>query len=314
LRQTVWRVLPVMAALPTFWALYDQQGSSWTVQAQQMASFLEPEQMGVVNPILIMLLIPAFDKRLYPWCERKGYKVRERRASLTALAAHETPPDGGRHAVHGRRLRGGGLGAAAHPRGRLRGLHVVAAPADPPHVHRRNPGLSPLASLTAAAASQVSITGLEFAYSEATPSLKSSMMSLFLATTAVGDLLTGAVYSSFARLPRAAMFFLFAGFMLLTFAAFCVVARRFVSSAAPPSRRLPGAACAARRPTPVSQARSRTASTRRWTWSGTAARSATSSTRGRAAPPSRYRRLSSSDTRRPPQRKKDKKDYAPPDL
>jgi len=56
---------------PMYWALYDQQGSRWTIQAMKMNGFtfgwqILPDQMQVANPILILLLIPLFDQVIYP--------------------------------------------------------------------------------------------------------------------------------------------------------------------------------------------------------------------------------------------------------
>lgn len=64
-------ILTVFAPISLFWALYDQQGSRWTYQAIMMNGKLgpisiKPEQMGVFNAILILLLIPAFDRVIYP--------------------------------------------------------------------------------------------------------------------------------------------------------------------------------------------------------------------------------------------------------
>ncbi|XP_075230327.1 uncharacterized protein LOC142329540 [Lycorma delicatula] len=60
--------------LPTvcFWALFEQQGSSWTFQASRMNGALwdgydvKPDQIHIINPILILLLIPLFQKYVYP--------------------------------------------------------------------------------------------------------------------------------------------------------------------------------------------------------------------------------------------------------
>ncbi|XP_070570104.1 solute carrier family 15 member 2-like isoform X1 [Ptychodera flava] len=64
-------VLIMYIPLPVFWALFDQQGSRWTLQATQMngnlGSFaIKPDQMQVLNPLLILLLIPIFDSIIYP--------------------------------------------------------------------------------------------------------------------------------------------------------------------------------------------------------------------------------------------------------
>ncbi|KAG8230076.1 hypothetical protein J437_LFUL009195 [Ladona fulva] len=65
------KVLALFVPLPIFWALYDQQGSRWTFQAQQMngalgSYTLKPDQMQVVNPLLILLFIPFFESVIYP--------------------------------------------------------------------------------------------------------------------------------------------------------------------------------------------------------------------------------------------------------
>ncbi|KAG8232131.1 hypothetical protein J437_LFUL012140 [Ladona fulva] len=65
------RVLYLLLPLPVFWALFDQQGSRWTFQATRMdgtiGSFiLKPDQMQVVNPLLILGMIPVFESFVYP--------------------------------------------------------------------------------------------------------------------------------------------------------------------------------------------------------------------------------------------------------
>ncbi|XP_048809813.1 solute carrier family 15 member 2 isoform X5 [Lagopus muta] len=67
----VTRVLFLFLPLPMFWALFDQQGSRWTLQATKMnADFgiyvLQPDQMQFLNPLLILVFIPIFDLGLYP--------------------------------------------------------------------------------------------------------------------------------------------------------------------------------------------------------------------------------------------------------
>ncbi|KAI1703001.1 POT family domain-containing protein [Ditylenchus destructor] len=69
------RVLIMYLPAPMFWALYDQQGSSWTIQAVQMKSrfssifgeiMLFPDQMQTVNAVLILAFIPIFQFVIYP--------------------------------------------------------------------------------------------------------------------------------------------------------------------------------------------------------------------------------------------------------
>lgn len=67
----VLKVLFLYIPLPMFWALFDQQGSRWTLQATTMdgnfgAIQIQPDQMQTVNPILIIILVPVVDIVLYP--------------------------------------------------------------------------------------------------------------------------------------------------------------------------------------------------------------------------------------------------------
>ncbi|XP_053273532.1 solute carrier family 15 member 1 [Pleuronectes platessa] len=67
----VLKVLFLYIPLPMFWALFDQQGSRWTLQATNMDGdfgvlIIQPDQMQTVNPILILILVPVVDSVLYP--------------------------------------------------------------------------------------------------------------------------------------------------------------------------------------------------------------------------------------------------------
>lgn len=67
----VLHVLVLYAPLPVFWALFDQQGSQWTLQANKMDGEILgyqvlPDQMQLVNPLLILVLVPVFAYLVYP--------------------------------------------------------------------------------------------------------------------------------------------------------------------------------------------------------------------------------------------------------
>lgn len=60
--------------LPFFWALYDQQGSHWTFQATRMDGevlgyTIHPDHTPIINPLLIVTLIPMFQAFVYPLLE-----------------------------------------------------------------------------------------------------------------------------------------------------------------------------------------------------------------------------------------------------
>ncbi|KAI6233507.1 Peptide transporter family 1 [Aphelenchoides fujianensis] len=70
--KSLFRVLIMYLPLPMFWALYDQQGSVWNLQAIRMNSrlwgttLLLPDQMGTLNAFLILAFIPFFEGVVYP--------------------------------------------------------------------------------------------------------------------------------------------------------------------------------------------------------------------------------------------------------
>uniref|UniRef100_A0A670KBI4 Solute carrier family 15 member 1 n=1 Tax=Podarcis muralis TaxID=64176 RepID=A0A670KBI4_PODMU len=71
----VLRVLFLYIPLPMFWALFDQQGSRWTLQATTMDGdfviinflvFSPLSSQQTVNPILIVIMVPVVDAVVYP--------------------------------------------------------------------------------------------------------------------------------------------------------------------------------------------------------------------------------------------------------
>ncbi|KAM5281940.1 solute carrier family 15 member 2 isoform 1-T1 [Ctenodactylus gundi] len=71
------RVLFLYIPLPMFWALLDQQGSRWTLQATRMNGnlgfyVLQPDQMQVLNPFLVLIFIPLFDLVIYRLISKCG--------------------------------------------------------------------------------------------------------------------------------------------------------------------------------------------------------------------------------------------------
>lgn len=54
-----------------FWALLDQQGSTWVLQARRMDGRIGPitilpDQMTTLNPLIILIMVPIFEAFLYP--------------------------------------------------------------------------------------------------------------------------------------------------------------------------------------------------------------------------------------------------------
>lgn len=75
--KSVLDILLLAIPLPVYWCLFDQQSSLWTLQASRMDGrvfntnfILQPDQLSVANPLLLLLSIPAFELFIYPSLER----------------------------------------------------------------------------------------------------------------------------------------------------------------------------------------------------------------------------------------------------
>lgn len=86
------KILVLYLPLPVFWALFDQQGSRWTFQATRMVGdiggfTIKPDQMQVVNPLLILGFIPLFNYLVYPILSVVGIKRPLQKLTLGGLLA-----------------------------------------------------------------------------------------------------------------------------------------------------------------------------------------------------------------------------------
>ncbi len=152
-----------------FWALFDQTATAWVLQAQDMDRVvlgyeLEPGQLLAVNPFLVLLFIPLFNYVIYPFAER-FVKVTPLRKMGTGLFLAVTS-----------------FVVCAFIESRI-------AAGETPTIWWQ---VFAYVLLTAAEI-LVSITALEFAYTQAPNRLKSVVMCLYLVSVAVGNLLPMAV-------------------------------------------------------------------------------------------------------------------------
>lgn len=77
----VTRVIWIFLPLPVFWALYDQQGSRWTLQAAQMNGdlgnwIIGPDLIQVLNPLLIIIMVPLLESLFFPCLNKIGIPFR----------------------------------------------------------------------------------------------------------------------------------------------------------------------------------------------------------------------------------------------
>ncbi|KAH8265006.1 hypothetical protein KR038_003261, partial [Drosophila bunnanda] len=86
------QVLRLYLPFPVFWALFDQQGSRWTFQATRMDGMvlgynIKPDQMQVVNPLLILAFLPLFDYIIYPILRTIGIRRHLQKLTIGLLLA-----------------------------------------------------------------------------------------------------------------------------------------------------------------------------------------------------------------------------------
>lgn len=86
------RILVLYIPLPVFYALYDQQGSRWILQATRMDGDLgfmtiKPDQIQVFNPIMILSFIPLFEAVIYPLISKIGINTPLRKLTVGGFLA-----------------------------------------------------------------------------------------------------------------------------------------------------------------------------------------------------------------------------------
>lgn len=168
------KLAPLFVFIAVFWSLYDQTGSSWVLQAEQMdlkfmgITWLE-SQVQAVNPILILVFIPLFTFIIYPAIDRSF--------PLTPM-----------------RKIGIGMALMAVSFGLTTLIQTWIDAGQRPSI-----GWQILAFvLITASEVMVSIVGLEFAYTQAPKAMKSWVMSLFWLSVWGGNQFTAQVNHSIA--------------------------------------------------------------------------------------------------------------------
>ncbi len=207
------RIAGIYAFVAVFWSLYEQSGGEWVLQAEKMdlrctlfghTFEVLSSQIQTINGIFILILIPVFQYWIYPAVSR-----------IFPL----TP------------LRKIGLGMVV-----TAASFLISARIESQITAGLKPGIEwQLFAylLLSAGEVMVSITGLEFAYTQAPKRMKSVVMSLYLLAIAAGDLFTGLVQlfiqnkDHTSKLPGAWFYLFFAGLCFLTAIVFAFVARLY---------------------------------------------------------------------------------------
>jgi POT family proton-dependent oligopeptide transporter len=209
--------------IPMFWALFDQTGSAWVLQAEHMdRHFLGikwlQSQIQAANPLLILILIPVFNYGVYPVVDKVWKMTPLRKMSVGMFAT------------------------------------VIAFSLSSWIQMRIDGGATPSIAwqllayvLITAAEVMVSITSLEFAYTQAPKRMKSFLMGIYFLGVSLGNAFTAVinkiieipavteivngeevvVKEASSRLEGADYYWFFTGLMLVVAIAFIFMAKKY---------------------------------------------------------------------------------------
>ena len=209
IRASLLRLCGIYVFIAMFWSLYDQTASAWVQQAEHMnRNFLGhqwlPAQVQAINPLLILTLVPLFTYAIYPAAAKF---VRLTPIGKIACGLFLTVP------------------AFLIPAWVESQIAAGFAPSI---------GWQLLAYLVITSAEVlVSITCLEFSYTQAPRSLKSFVMSLYFLSITAGNLVTWAVNALIqnpdgtSRISQTEYYLLFAGMMTASAVVFLVTSRNY---------------------------------------------------------------------------------------
>lgn len=214
----VLRIMLVFSMVSVFWALFDQHSSTWIKQAETMNLsvpppavlnvlgggkpwlVLEASQVPALNPIFVLILIPALQFLVFGPAERRGRVV----APLTRMTV-------------GMFLASLSFVAVALIEG-----WIVAASQQGAQVHVAWQ-MVPYFLITLSEV-LVSVTGLEFAYTQAPRAMKSTILGFWLLCVTVGNLIVVQLAPLQKKFSLGVFFWVFAGLMALAAVVFAILA------------------------------------------------------------------------------------------
>jgi POT family proton-dependent oligopeptide transporter len=201
------RLAIIFAFVAIFWSLWDQSGGRWVLQGAKMDLHFAgitwlPSQIQAVNSILILTFIPLFQYLIYPAIDRVFPLTPLRKIGLGIFVA------------------GVSFIFSAW-------IETQITAGLQPNIGWQLPGFA----LLTAAEIMVSITALEFAYTQAPKHMKSVMMSLYLLSISAGNLITAAVNFAIAKLnlqlEGANYYLFFTALAMVASVVFVFFARRY---------------------------------------------------------------------------------------
>lgn len=207
--KAVYRILAVFAFTPIFWAMWDQNLAEWVLQARKLDLHIFgyealPQQINALNPIFLVGMIPVFTYGIYPLCEKMGIKVTPLKkigAGLVLIGICFVIIA----------LLQGAIDRGGHPSVWWQILAYF---------------------ILSCSEILVSITCLEYAYTQSPPSMKSTMSALYLLGISVGNYFDSLVNGSiagggfFSKFEGARYYWLFVGILSVFIVLYLLIAKR----------------------------------------------------------------------------------------
>jgi len=213
-RRAIFNLVPLYVFVAVFWSLYDQSASAWVLQAEKMDrvwlghDWLS-SQIQAINPILILIFVPLSSYVVYPVIGRVYPLTPLRRIGVGLF-----------------------LTVVAFSMSALIETEILARLAA--ELPAPNIGKQLLAYVVLTAAEVlVSLTCLEFSYTQAPKRMKSFIMALYLLSVSAGNLFTALVNKFMmrpdgtSRLEGASYYWFFTILMLVAAVVFVAFAMRY---------------------------------------------------------------------------------------
>jgi proton-dependent oligopeptide transporter, POT family len=206
---TLGRIAVIFVFVAVFWSLWDQSGGEWVLQAQKMDLHFAgidwiASQIQAVNAIMILAFIPLFQYLIYPAIHRVFPLTPLRKIGLGLIVTGVS--------------------------------FLVSAWIETQIAAGLRPNIGwqlPAYALLSAGEVMVSITGLEFAYTQAPKPMKAMVQAIYLLAVSAGNLFTALVHVFIAnpdgtvKLQGAAYYEFFAALSIGCVAVFVFVAKAY---------------------------------------------------------------------------------------
>ncbi|OWF40362.1 solute carrier family 15 member 4-like [Mizuhopecten yessoensis] len=242
---SVLRVLPVFLMIIMYWAVYSQMQSTFFLQSERMDVMVGDVKMpaavlNIFNTVIILILIPIIDRVIYPLLAKYGRSPSHlQRIGLGMILAALSVVVAGVLEIYRKQELSESGGIMQELAGDQFNASTLSVFLQVPEF-----------ALVGASEVFASISGLEFAYSEAPDFMQGLVMGLFLMTSGIGNYVSSlilvivkAASTSDPWFPDEInegkaeyLFFLIGGLMVVNFLIFIIIAKAYKTRASEQSK------------------------------------------------------------------------------